>query len=335
MLTSCNPDDPETEELSVEEVQAEIETTFNAMTDCMQGFESGEFSDSVQDFFNIANGEGDSEWAEYLTDQLEPFEMDLENFELSDHAGTYNWNNSSETWDYSDSPSDKLVFNFPFMEGSSNNNVTITLNSYEYQQVMFDNETEYLPSQLNASISVNNDVIFSVDLDNVIYNVGSDYTVPTNFDLEIITVPMTHTFSFDETSASNFSFDYSMHNNGMCATNFSADFSLNTSDYTNISDVEDFNMASGLISHGDLELQYSVDIDDLGALEEPTVTEINNFVSVDVYIASALVGELEYAEENNQSVVYIVFNDGTRENVENYVGEEFTSQIETIFSNFL
>lgn len=333
-FNSCSSDDEPTPEPTLEEIQEDIKNTFNGLVDCLTGYESGEFSTVLQDYFMINNGEMETGYSDFLTDQLEIFKFDLENFNMANYSGVYDWNSTNNEWDFTSNTQNDLIFNFPFLEGGNTNNMTITINDYEVQEVVFSFDTEYYPTKLVGSIEKDNTVVFSLDIDNVVYQIGSENVAPTNFDIEIITLPMTHFFTLDETSTSQFLFNYSSNNNGSCNTNFTINADTIVTDYTNIEGVDEFSNVTGTIGHDSLELVFSADIDSLNAIEEPTVDEINEYITVNVFLANSQVGVLEYTEIGDTSEILIVYNDGTTENADVYVNETLGDEIENIFSNF-
>lgn len=300
----------------------------------MQGYESGAFSTAIQSFFQISNGESNADYPDLLATELSEFDFDLENFEMSNHSGVYNWNSSSEMWNFQSNNDNKLVFNFPFTSNGTANNTTITIDNYEVEQFNLVSETLFYPKKMVASIEKDNNEIFNIDLDNVAYRSNGEVVSPTSFELEIITEPMTHLFVLSETSTSQFEFDYSSHNDNSCTTTFSIDASTTVNDFAFMEEIEDFADVSGKIGHGDLEIRFGAQVDNLSSINEPTATQINQLVEAKVYLNNNEIGELEFSDANDTEIIYIVFNDDSREDVTNYVNDELAEQLEAIFSNY-
>lgn len=335
ILFSCDSGEGPEDEPTIEEIQQDIHNTFDAFVACTQNFEEGRFSSSFQNFFLLNHGETNSEYADELADELDNFDFDLENFSMSDHSGVYNWDANLETWLYTENTSNKLVFNFPFTSTQTVNNTTITIDNYTVQEFMVNGDLEYYPTKLLGSIQKDNNEIFNIDFDNATYTSTDGDITPTNFELEIRTSPMTHTYILSQNSSNQLEFDYSAHNDNGCETTFSIDASSTISNITLIEDLDEFNVISGNIGHGNLDIRFNADVNSLGNLDEPTVDQINQFLEAKVYLGNSEIGELEYSDENDDIVIYILFSDGTRENVTNYVNDDLANQLETVFANFM
>ena len=336
LLFSCKDDEPTPEPLTVAEIQQDIHNTFDGFVTCMQGYEDGDFSTAMKNFLSISNGEGNEDYAELLADELAVFDFDYENFSMNDHSGVYNWDANSEMWTYMSNTSNTLEFNFPETSSGTTNNMIVTINQYEIQSFVIGGNTEYRPLRFLGSIQKNNSEIFNIDLDNVTYRTvsGEDEVVPVSLSLEIRTSPMTHMFTLTETSTNVVDFDYSSHSNSSCNTTFSIDASTVTTDATLVEEFSDLNNVSGTIGHDNFQIRFNAENIHSTDVEEATVDEINDLITAKVYLGNEEVGELEYSEENDDVVIYIVYNDGTRENVENYVNEDLADELEAIFSDY-
>jgi len=336
LFSSCNSDDDNpTPEPTIQEIQQDIENTFDGFVVCMQGYENGAFSNAIQNFFMISNGDMNSEYSEMLTDKLEEFNFDLENFSMANHSGVYNWNSNMDSWSYVSNTNNELIFNFPFSSSSTSNNTTVVINDYVSQEFNTGFETEYYPTKILGSIEKDNNEIFNIDLDNVSYQNQGGEISPVSFNLEIRTEPMTHLFNLTEISSNEFEFDYSSHNDNSCSTTFSIDASTTISDFTFAEDIEDFANISGKIGHDNLEIRFNAQVDNLTGIEDPTANQVNQLIEANVYLGNTKVGELEFDDSNNEKIIYIVYNDGTRENVANYINEELSNELEAIFSNYI
>ena len=333
-LTSCKKDEPE-DEPTIEEIQQDIHQTFDGFVTCMQGYEDGQFSTALQSFLMMSNGDINEDYAEILSDELGEFDFDLENFDMADHSGTYTWNANSEGWNYLSNTTNTLVFNFPLTQTSATNNMSVTINNYEITSFNVSGTTEYYPVKFLASIEKNGNEIFNIDLDNTSYRQNGDVVAATNFDLEIRTVPMTHSFTLHENNTQQLEFDYSSSNDNSCNTTISLNASTVLSDYILLEDVEDFAHVSGTIGHDSLEVRFDVQADNLNNIDEPTAAQINQLVEAKVFLNNSEIGELEVSGENDDRIINIVFDDGTIENVDNYVNDELAQELEAIFSNYM
>ena len=333
-LTSCKKDEPE-DEPTIEEIQQDIHQTFDGFVTCMQGYEDGQFSTALQSFLMMSNGDINEDYAEILSDELGEFDFDLENFNMADHSGIYNWNANNEVWNYISNTTNTLVFNFPLTQTSATNNMSVTINNYEITSFNVNGTTEYYPVKFLASIEKNGNEIFNIDLDNTSYRQNGDVVAATNFDLEIRTVPMTHSFTLHENNTQQLEFDYSSSNDNSCNTTISLNASTVLSDYILLEDVEDFAHVSGTIGHDALEVRFDAQVDNLNNIEDPTATQINQLVEAKVFLNNSEIGELEVSGENDDRIINIVFDDGTIENVDNYVNDELAQELEAIFSNYM
>lgn len=340
VFNSCSSSDDSTTQDStttVAEDQQNIEASMTQLLSCLQTFEDGAFSTELQDFFNIANGEIYSDYADLLLDRLDVFNIEFENFSFSSHVGVYAWNANTEVWDFTNSTDNTMVFLFPHDENSASNNVELAITSYASQTVTFDGENSELPTAFTGYIKKNNIELFNISLSNVVYEVNSNFSFPSNIDLSVTTAPFTHTINLSRNTSTEFDFTYGLQNNGSCVTSIMSTIVLNTSDYANIAGAEDFSHAFGTVLHQNFEVRYSVEIDNLAVIDgDITVSQINQFVNADAYYNNAKVGDLVYNEEADGSAfVTIIYQDGTSDNVTRYVGDDFVNQLETIFSAFI
>jgi hypothetical protein len=334
-MISCKDDDEPTPEPTVEEIQQDIHQTFDGFVTCMQGYENGQFSSAVQNFLMMSNGEINEDFAEMLTDELGEFDFDIEDFDMSGNSGVYTWSNVTEMWTYVSNTSNTLVFNFPSSSTGSVNNTSLTVNHFDMDPYTVGNNTDYFPTRFLASVEMDGNEIFNIDLDNVTYRQNGDYISPTNYELEIRTAPMTHLFTLHENNTQEFEFNYSSSNDNSCNTTVSLEASTVLSDYVLFEDFEDFAHISGTVGHDALEIRFDVEADNLSNIDDPSVAQINQLVEAKVYLNNSEIGELEVADENDNTIIYIVFNDGTRENVENYVNEDLADELEAVFSNYI
>ena len=300
----------------------------------MQGFENGSFSSSLQSFLAISNGEVNSDYVDYLTDELAEFDIE-ENFDISNHSGVYNWNSTFQSWDYSEDTTNTITLNFPFASNQTVNNTTVTIDAFTLQEFTSNFETIYMPTKIQGSIQKDGNEIFNIDLDNVNYREEGEDVSVSNFDLEVRTVPMTHLFTLHQNALNQFEFDYSSHNDNACNTTISLDATTTINDFVWVEDIEDFATVSGKIGHDALEIRFNAQVDNLSSLADPTAAQINQLVDAKVYLNNNEVGSLEYSDVNDEEKIFIVFSDGTREDATNYVNQDLADQLEAVFSNYI
>ena len=331
---SCTDEIDVPVEQTVTDIKQDIENSFEGVVDCLQGYENGEFSSALQTFFMVSNGDMNAEYSDFLTDQLDVFNFDFENFVISEYSGVYNWNSTSDQWDFTSNTQNKLIFNFPFLETGNSNNMTATIDNYEVQEIVLNSNTEYYPTKLIGSVEKDNVEIFNLMVDDVSYQIGTEDVVPTSFDIEIMTSPMTHSFTLEETSTNQLSFIYSSFNNNSCVLGFEINSQTTTSDYTNIEGIDNFSSAEITITINQLMIVFSSELSSLNAISEPTIDEINQYINSNVLLSGDQIGTLEYTEIGSSPEVIIIYNDGTSENVDTYVNEALGNEIEAVFSNF-
>lgn len=335
LFMSCGSDEGGPSEPTIQEIQQDIQATFDGFVTCMQGYENGAFSTAFQSFFAMSNGEMNSDYAELLTDELGEFDFDVEDFNLSDHSGVYIWSSNSETWSYTSNTTNTLVFEFPFTQSGTSNNTVITIDSIAIEELVLQGDTEYFLSRLLGTIEKDGSEIFNIDLDNVTYTTTDDTVSATSFDLEIRTIPMTHHFTLSELSNNHFTFDYSSYSESSCNTTISLDASTVISDFSFLEELEDFANVSGTIAHDNLKVLFNVQADNLNSIDEPTAAQINQLFEAKVYLANSEIGELAYNDDNDSKIIYIVYNDGTKEDVKNYINQDLADQLEAVFSNYI
>ena len=90
-----------------------------------------------------------------------------------------------------------------------------------------------------------------------------------------------------------------------------------------------------------MKVEFNIDAEYLFAIDDPTNSQINNFVDVMVFEDGVLLGEIEIQDEaDDESSVYMVFVDGTSVNIESLSGigsdgEEFVQTLEGIFARYI
>ncbi len=336
VLSSCGSDDGNDLVITtVTEDKENIQSSVDLFLGCLENFENGDFSTAVKNFFEVSNGEFMTAFGENLIDQLDNFNIDTNNFNFNAHTGTYTWSSTTQSWNFI-TGTNEMVFFFPSEQNSSSNNLEVAITSYASQTVTFDNQDSLAPTSISGYAKENGTTIFTVDLSNVTYETNDNFSFPSNFNLEIFMAPFTHTFNLSKNTNTQFDFSYDFQDNSGCITSLSSLINLNTSDYQNIVGAADFQDAVGTIRHQDLEVRYSVEIDDIEAIEDPTVLQINQLVDAEVYYNNAKIGDLEYNEDaNGDDFVTIIYSDGTSDNVNIYVGNDFVDQLETIFTAFI
>ncbi|MGD9978190.1 MAG: hypothetical protein AB7S54_09690 [Bacteroidales bacterium] len=117
----------------------------------------------------------------------------LYNIDFESNVGTYTYSNGY--WDYSPSPSDKIILIFPYPLSNPTNNVTVTY--YDYETTIITGLGE-VPTSFRFKIEYNDQVVYSLTF-NVNYTNSLKYSVSiaVNFD----SYTFTHTESIDATAS--------------------------------------------------------------------------------------------------------------------------------------
>jgi hypothetical protein len=238
--------------------------------------------------------------------------------------GEYNWD--TDQWVSSGSSGD-VILNFPSESQTSENNATFTLAEYSDTEVTMNGDSEYLPTQIDASIDTDGQgTIFSVDL-------GGTDSGPATYQLgqmvdvgvEILTAPLLHSFELMSPSATQFNFSFGLDNNetGNLVMGLSADVALNNDDYSDI-EAEDVDEVSGNLDlSSEVSIAYALDTDDLAALgEDPSPQAINNEIeNASILLNGEEAATLEYGTttvntgdgETEVETLLVVYGDGSED----------------------
>ena len=113
------------------------------------------------------------------------------NMTVSDIAGTLNWNASKKVWEFTqNSPSDKLIINFPSDSTSSQNNVTITVNKVIV--------SDCRPELLNFTMIADGKTIMTFD--GAISYDNNGLPIQANVDSKIGKLHLTYEHNYDKTN---------------------------------------------------------------------------------------------------------------------------------------
>ena len=126
--------------------------------------------------------------------------------------------------------------------------------------------------------------------------------------------------------------DYSLLNNNGCAFSVGVDVNLLSDDYENLED-KDIDEVDILIDMNSLSINIVAEPDYIFSLDDPTVTQLNNYISAKVYYQNDLIGELElYEDEYEDYSIMMVFNDGSKSTMESFenIGEDWELLVETL-----
>ena len=330
---------------SAEEDQKIVEDGIKTLLSCIEELESGELSNLLIKLYDNA----DADYEDYHETMVEAIEnipnyqpllnstYPEERLNASNYYGIYTYNKLYNSWSTSPSDSEiKLIF--PMYTNSTSNDTYITLSNMteEYMNI---EDPIYFPTKLLIEMFHMDEKMFGVDVSNVDYKMSGEIPVPEDVDVSIYTNPFTHDISIDKIYDDEFSLDYSLSNGSGCITEISGVVKLLSTDYENLEDNDIDQILLNINTNG-MKFDVDIDAERLFALDDPSTTQLNYFIDVEVYSGNTLLGELELQEdENEEYYVNMVFVDGTVVNTEYFDGigiqaDDFIETIEGIIARY-
>jgi hypothetical protein len=332
-------DDASDKSTTVEEDKVHIRESMNDLLAGIDKLKNGQAVQAVDQFFSMSQGKAmNSEWVKKLFSRLED-QLDIgyvgqtNQFDFHKHTGTYSWDASMEQWSKSASPDDQVVIEFPAQKSADENNAILKLKSYSDKRLTFSEEYFYLPKELEASLKVDGKEIFLVRLNKANYQ-DSDFSIPTDLDLEMKIEPFSYRIKMSQKSASEFHLEFGFEESGSHEFTLTSDIVLKHSDYGNL-DLEgnDIEYASGNITYEKLKLSYNADLGTLLALRDPTENQVNSLVNVEVLYDDQNIGKLEYRQYDREHEIFIIYKDESSENTAKYY-KPFLEELELLVFDF-
>jgi len=339
IIYSCSSDSSSNSSATtVAQDKQNIVNTINGFYSCLNTLDDGDLSNFLlYSLFNNTNQVYNDSWIKTLTDKFELQYGDIvinDKLQFANRAGVYTYNVNTQAWTKV-SNSSVITLKFPSRQNQTSIDSELSLNSYSDTSTSYNSSTVWLPTAANLTLKRDNNTVFSLSLSNVTFDVNANFTMPTNADITIYTSPFTHTFQWRRTSSTDFQLTYNSTTPQGCGTSIVTNVKLKDADYGNITSVkEDLKTVSGTIIEGDLKIVYAINTDAISAITNPTPTQINNYSDAEVFYNNVKIGDLTYQEINGQSEIFIVYSDGTTENVNVYVSD-FEDQVRNIFSHYL
>jgi len=329
---------PENQTTTVEQDKANIDNSLDGILDCATFLKNGDAAYSVKLFLKMSGGEALSEdWVQMLLDKLDiHFNWDMveENgrFDFNAHTGTYSWDRFTEVWNYNSYPNDKIILEFPSQENETSNNVDLTLHYYTDEFLTFSSDSYWLPKSLYADLKIDQEEVVNVKLSNVEF-AGGSFQIPVSAYIEIYTKPFSYHINYTRETPTRFNFLVDYTNNSGCIFNVNAKCQISHSDYENFDIEDDMSFLEATIQHGNLKFSGSADLGTLIDLDDPTPSQVNQLVNVDVYYMGIKIGDLEYREFDDEEEIFIIYKDGSSENTSRYY-EDFLDRLELIIYDF-
>ncbi|MCS3940427.1 hypothetical protein GGP84_003079 [Salinibacter ruber] len=255
-----------------------------------------------------SEGKTVSPWGKALTSGLGAvLDTTGGNFNYDASTGVYVWTSDTQAW-RQERPADSLILRFPESPDAPSNNATFTLSRYETQSVTIGGSTEQIPTEIGASLAVENEgEIFSVDL----RGVGFTFLgIPQSFSLDVTANPLAFTTSLKRGQNGTFQYEDRFRNDGQPVTATTATVDLSPDDAEGNDSTLD--RVEGTTQVGqDLAVEYAADVGALSALEDASADEISDHVSVDVLLQGNQVATLRY--DGSAEQVIVEYTDGTTE----------------------
>ncbi len=335
-------DDDNDYQTEVSEDKEDIANSFDGVFDCIVNLKDGDAITAITNFINMQNGEVINEdWIEAIVEELDTYIdydyiEDNRRFNFLSHVGTYTWNAVTETWSKSNSPTNKIILEFPSERNNNENNVILTFNSYNDQYVTFEDEQFWLPTSLQIDLKIDNIEIINLNAKNISYN-NSNFSIPIDVNIDLTVKPYNFTITANKETDTKFHFELQCANNGVNNFTLSTDISIVNSDYENLFDddvAEYIKSITGEISYDKLSFPFKCDAEKLFALnDELTATQINTFIDVEVFYNDFKIGDLEYQNNNDAFEVFIIYKDGSSENTDVYY-MDFIEDLEALLINY-
>lgn len=340
IVYSCSnrtSDEPTDTTTTVAQDKQNIKNTFSGFYDCMNTLDDGDFSNFLlYSFFNNTNHEFNTTYLEKIFDVFENQYGTLilnDRFQFANRTGIYTWNNSTKLWS-KQTNSNSIIFKFPAKENQTID-TEAAIEGYNDALTRYGNNSLYMPKAFNFIVKRSEKTIFSANLSNVTFDNSTNFSMPLTADITIYTAPFTHKIKWNRLNTKEFEFNYTSSTPNGCSTVITSNILLQNDNYGSFTSLgDDVKQIKGSISEGNLKINYSANIEVLGMFDDPTINQINSNTKAEVFYNNKKIGDLTLKNINNQDEIFIIYSDGTSENVDVYAGD-FESKIKAIFANYL
>lgn len=346
IISSCSKDDEKTKEEWAEEDKQTLENLSDgASADMNEMLESNgmdalmalmEIMDKDDPFYEDPLVDAGTRYKSTFTpfgekEEKQKSTLKIEQNWFEEHAGTYTWNVSTQKWDYSSEPTDKVLLVFP-EDGPEgiDNNVTITIHDFEEEWIDDGYNTWTQPTALHIDMFIDGtkegELIFSAS-----YQTDGE---PQSVSIDLFLNPIHLDLSFGD-SGSQFSVAGSLklHDLTILSADLNLDYILVEDDYG--WEYEEITFVQGFVHYGPIKVQGSMNIAELDALEHPAVADdINPHVDLTLYSfpdgrkMADIVAKDDPA--SGEPVPYLIFPDGSEEPALQYIMpilEDFQQQL--------
>ncbi len=325
------------DETTVAQDQANIQSSFDSIVDCVESLIDGAAVDVViRDFIGLIDGDTvNLEWLENLASGLESV-VDLgeidNRIDINSISATYSYDHEAEAWTKTEDQSNRIVVNFPSTPTAETNNSSLVIENYSDQLVMMTESDFYLPSTASISLTVDGVKIVGVDLNEVQYLSGIDFPIPESIDISVYLNPYTLSIDLDKGEMNEYTVSLDFEDDlSMCRFGVDATVKFEHNDFSNL-ELSDVLNAEIALHVNDLTVQSLNGIAEILQITDPTESQINSFVDVEVLFDEIKIADLEYDEANE--TIRIVYKDDSTEDSANYY-ESLLTDLENLLSEFL
>jgi hypothetical protein len=327
-----NDNDNELTPTTVAQDKENISATFENSLDLITEMRDGNFIQSLFKFLQLNDGEVLSEvWIDKMNSELSNVitqDPIIENrLDYSTLTGTYTWDLNTETW--SKTTNSNMVIRFPSTENSTINDCEFIFSNYRDKSFVVNNETIYLPTEIDALLKKNDFNIMSLSA--VISYNTSGFPIPNTATIELLLEPTNFTLQFDKLTETQFENQLDIVSPNY-STSLHTKISIANNDYENLQD-DDFNNIQLSFTRDKMNITGSWDIKTYNNLSSPTTDDLNNTVNLVMNYNEQKIGDLKFKDIGDETLLFIYYKDQTFENMSIYY-EPFISDFEAAFSSY-
>ncbi len=239
-------------------------------------------------------------------------------FSISEYAGTYTWNNTTEEWDFEKNTS-SIIINFPSYKNSSND---CKFEWSKYEEIKT-NDGWYYPSVIYATLTQDKNQIAVVDVE-VEYDLETEIPIDGKVIIGLGKIELKTDWEFkNNTLAINV-----LLKKGLSKINdISSELTFDNDKMNELISGEGVVKIHNIENSGGLKIAFYFDnVDD--------IDDCNDFnENIEIMISTLKnrrIGEVQ-CDDNNDCGFIIVFNDGTTESVCTYF-EKLENEIENVLA---
>ena len=246
-------------------------------------------------------------------------------FDFVSNLGVYNYNASIQEFEKSEEVVDDIQINFPTAT-SSTNNATLRILNYNDTKVVEDLEEIYYPTLILADLTVNDNIVVSLDYTGSFQVNGT----PESVDVTLFVIPFDYVLTFSNTESLKSTIAFTVSKNDESVISTTATVTFKTQVKKLVSAVE------GEITYRDHSIKGDVDVVGMEEFDETQTGDINDYFNIALYEGTNKVGDviLEETADGEDYDAYLVYEDGSKELLETVLSpvideiEDFVNQLE-------